>query len=173
VEPSVPDATAPAVAAALQPLACAKDEDCVPTCKLGAVSREWYVAHELELDDWGCQDGCASKGLVARCQASSCVTIDTTFGKEKPAPECTSKALPPLDPDVPYRCSADADCTMSCAFGALNARWYNAHQRRLAECKDGCAEVAAPRCVKGLCAAFEGNKLDPGCTRKKVRLTAR
>jgi hypothetical protein len=73
------------------PYRCARDQDCVVSCRFGAVATVWWRAHGAD-DDRGCQDGCASKGLVAVCERGSCATDDTRFGKRQRVPECTRRA---------------------------------------------------------------------------------
>ncbi|NUO48385.1 MAG: hypothetical protein HOV80_05965 [Polyangiaceae bacterium] len=71
-----------------------------------------------------------------------------------------------------WACSVDADCTNSCALGAVSSAWYAA--AKVDECEDGCANVLAepPRCIDGGCVAFsqppEGGaaKKNDWCTRK-------
>lgn len=74
------------------PYRCARDEDCVTTCRFGAVSRAWWGARDGGGADRGCEDGCASKGLVARCEGGGCATYDTRFGRSQRADDCTRRA---------------------------------------------------------------------------------
>ena len=75
-----------------------------------------------------------------------------------------------------FDCTTDADCTNSCRWGAVNAKWYAGAEKQpdFEECKDGCAnQVTAPaRCEAGGCVAYETDPRDqtkvskrPHCTR--------
>ena len=145
---------------------CASDAECVANCALGAISLRWWRKNRASYSDT-CEDGCASKGLVPRCSKGKCTTVKTGDGKERLLGDCTEKPIPPGDPDLPYRCQNNADCTLSCA-GALNAEWYRIHHPHLSECKDGCATkgVGPVQCLGGLCTART-----PTCTRHPIEWT--
>jgi hypothetical protein len=92
-DPSKPSTSASGPSA--QPLAssvvasrfdCATDDDCVTSCSRGAVSKSWYLASSAKEEK--CEDGCASKGIVARCVASKCAAFDP-HGER--VAECTQK----------------------------------------------------------------------------------
>jgi hypothetical protein len=70
---------------------CAGDGDCITTCALGAVSAAWYRMNHPDGAARDCEDGCASKGLVARCEHAVCTTYDTRFGGSKRVDECTRR----------------------------------------------------------------------------------
>lgn len=65
---------------------CKADADCVTSCMYGAINKPWYA----RLGD-GCEDGCASKGMHARCIADQCVAFDYD-GKR--VDRCTRKPAP-------------------------------------------------------------------------------
>lgn len=67
-----------------------------------------------------------------------------------------------------FACSTDSDCTMSCAYGALNKAWYESNRSSIPDCLDGCTGlgIGSPRCISGSCATIDQNgKPVPGCTR--------
>jgi hypothetical protein len=74
------------------PYRCARDGDCITTCELGAVSVAWWRMKHPDGAARDCEDGCASKGLVARCEHAICTTYDTRFGDSKRVAECTHGA---------------------------------------------------------------------------------
>lgn len=63
-------------------------------------------------------------------------------------------------------CNADADCMMSCEFGALRRDWFDSHSLLRHECKDGCAEIAEARCRNHECVAEQRGRRVEGCTRR-------
>jgi hypothetical protein len=74
------------------PYRCERDSDCITTCELGAVSAAWWRTNHPDGQSRDCEDGCASKGLVARCEHATCTTFDTRFGGLRRAEDCTHKA---------------------------------------------------------------------------------
>jgi hypothetical protein len=93
----------------------------------------------------------------------------------RPDPKTTPTPTPTLDPPPPkknavpaqWACEKDVDCTISCAKGAVNQKWWDAWDKS-GECKDGCAELNKARCEDGGCIAVDSNsgKPNPGCTRQ-------
>jgi hypothetical protein len=157
---------APAPSASASPAsahACAGDGDCTNSCAHGAVNLRWWQAQYPGGE--GCEDGCTSKGTdPPRCEAGACVAY--AFGKR--APECTRVERPvPSEPGPAHRCQTDADCRMSCSYGAVNKGWYE-RESGLSECKDGCAEGNTARCRGGLCTAMAGSTVDAHCTRRSI-----
>jgi hypothetical protein len=143
---------------------CAGDADCWSSCAHGAVNRRWW--EEQYPGGEGCEDGCTSKGSEApKCEQGSCVAY--AFGKR--APECTHVEREVTQgPGPAHRCSVDGDCRMSCAYGAVNAAWYDSASG-LSECKDGCAHQSnVARCQNGGCVAMAGTIVDPTCTRRSI-----
>ena len=65
---------------------CTSDEDCVSTCAYGAVHRRW--APYLQS---ACQDGCASKGMQARCVENRCASFDSKGVRDD---RCSSRPAP-------------------------------------------------------------------------------
>ena len=67
---------------------CQRDADCLLSCRHGAVNASWY--HAALPSGEPCEDGCASKGLTASCDAGRCVA------KKNGAlvPECTGLTTP-------------------------------------------------------------------------------
>lgn len=76
------------------PYRCVADGDCVTTCRFGALSAAWWRARGVASADRDCEDGCSSKGLVARCEHGTCATYDTRFGGTKRADDCTRRPVP-------------------------------------------------------------------------------
>ena len=65
---------------------CTTDEECVSTCAYGAIHRYW-----LPYLQSACQDGCASKGMQARCVEKRC----TSFGhRGKRDNYCSTRPAP-------------------------------------------------------------------------------
>ena len=54
-------------------LACSEDRDCTMSCQEGAVSGDWYRAWVATHPE--CKDGCAGKGMSARCVKGGCVAF--------------------------------------------------------------------------------------------------
>ena len=164
--PIAPAQTATSSAPARTPAAgsfdCAKDDDCTNSCRHGAVNRRWWEAQYPGGE--GCEDGCTSKGSEApRCEQGRCAA----YFMGKPSAECTQKNADVLPgPGPAHRCGADADCRMSCRYGAVNASWYGWGAK--GECKDGCDEGRSARCEAGSCVAMQGAKGDPECTRRSI-----
>lgn len=70
-----------------------------------------------------------------------------------------------------YACSEDADCTTTCAQGAINKTWHEKNNKSLATCKDGCSRQGTrpARCIAGACTRIgRDNKPDLSCTRKLI-----
>ena len=157
---------------------CTADEDCVTTCQWGAVSWRGY---KLLADD--CEDGCASKGLNARCVESRCTSFDLA-GKRIAG--CSDIAAPEdvcVDPTIAaevnqckpgeklvgtfsrFDCDVDGDCRNSCQYGAINHTWYD---RLGPGCKDGCSSKGMhARCIANACVAFDHkDQRADDCTRQ-------
>jgi hypothetical protein len=144
------------------PHACAKDDDCVNSCRHGAVNRSWWESSYPGGEP--CEDGCAAKGTdPAKCEQGECVAF--FMGRRFPA--CTQKneTVAP-GPGPAHRCQEDKDCRMSCRYGAVNAAWYTDGAK--GECKDGCAQARRARCDSGACVAVVGDKVDEGCTKRSI-----
>lgn len=153
-------------------VACKVDGDCMSSCGQGAVSTAWWKT--AFPGDEGCEDGCADADAAPpRCEAGRCVAYDHGGARRG---ECTDRTDTPVEAVGPaHFCDADADCATTCALGAVNKRWYEAHPR--ADCRGGCtaAGVEAPRCEAHLCVAYRktpktGDKpvRDETCTRKSI-----
>lgn len=69
-----------------------------------------------------------------------------------------------------YRCERDSDCATSCATGAVNARWLQAHRAQVLGCKDGCARkgTEAPRCEARTCVGWDRGRRSSGCTERPI-----
>jgi hypothetical protein len=65
---------------------CVVDADCTTSCAHGAVSKAWYLGDRVSHD--GCEDGCASKGMSARCLNAKCTEFDA---RGRLVPECTQR----------------------------------------------------------------------------------
>lgn len=132
------------------------------SCRHGAVAKRWWDAQYAGGE--ACDDGCASMGSdPPRCEERTCVAYH--LGKR--SDECTRKSEPVMPgPGPAHRCMKDADCKMSCRYGAVSAAWYAYGAR--GECKDGCDEGRAARCEDGSCAAYVGSRKDPECTRRSI-----
>ena len=78
---------------------CDRDDQCVATCALGAVTRAWWKAHGGLYR--GCEDGCASKGYMARCVMRACVTFRQVDGTLRRMSECSFRPLPRPRPVPP------------------------------------------------------------------------
>jgi len=157
--------TSAAVTAAPKPTgphACAKDDDCVNSCRHGAVNKSWWESSYPGGE--ACEDGCTAKGTdPAKCEQGQCVAF--YMGRRFAA--CTNKnesVLP--DPGPAHRCQEDKDCRMSCRYGAVNAEWYTQGPKN--ECKDGCAQARRARCDSGTCVAVMGDKVDENCTKRSI-----
>jgi hypothetical protein len=83
-----PEPPAPAPAQPIpSPHSCGAAEDCICSCKFGAVNRDWY-SHSVD-PKTECKDGCASKGMSARCEQGRCVAYFR--GDPEPHTGCTGK----------------------------------------------------------------------------------
>lgn len=142
--------------------ACTKDDDCVNSCRHGAVSRSWWEASYPGGEP--CEDGCTSKGTdPPKCRQGHCAA----YFQGKPSAECTLKNESVIPgPGPAHRCQSDADCRMSCRYGAVNAQWYTYGAK--GECKDGCAMARHARCDSGACVAMRGNQVDERCTKRPI-----
>ena len=69
----------------IDPHACAADDDCWTSCTYGAVSAKWYQAADRKGSE--CKDGCASKGMDAKCEDGRCVAY--RFGER--VDHCTGR----------------------------------------------------------------------------------
>jgi hypothetical protein len=65
--------------------ACAKDADCTMSCSQGAVNLAWYKRQPPGSE---CHDGCAGKGMHARCLEGKCVAFDY---QNQRADDCTNR----------------------------------------------------------------------------------
>jgi len=64
-----------------------------------------------------------------------------------------------------HRCNRDADCLLSCTYGAVNGNWYHAALPSGEACEDGCAAKGfAASCDAGRCVAKRNGVLAPECT---------
>jgi len=104
-----------------------------------------------------------SLALLLFFVAGACTRERTSDAKPDPS------ARPPVDaPPQPiveerFACVVDADCRLSCAYGAVASKWYEEHVRQ--ECKDGCAsQVMSVRCVDLACVAFRDGVRDASCS---------
>jgi hypothetical protein len=64
---------------------CATDDDCSLSCMYGAVNRSWYSYSVTR--DQECKDGCASKGMDAKCEQGRCLA----FRRGEPSPGCSGR----------------------------------------------------------------------------------
>ncbi len=138
---------------------CAADVECLVSCGHGAVNAAWYMAAHPGGER--CEDGCASKGMRARCDVDRCVA--ERAGTR--VPECTG-LFKPVAPIGPYHaCASDADCRSTCKYGAVNA-----HVGGLVDdCKDGCATGGlSTRCDRGACVTIGDSAVVPACTRVSI-----
>jgi hypothetical protein len=135
---------------------CGADGDCVLSCLAGAVNADWYRAWDKKGE---CDDGCASKGMGARCVDHACEAHDKS---DAGVAQCTHTASVPAQ----WACTKDADCFMSCGKGAVSRAWWEAWDKS-GECKDGCAEMNVAKCTKVGCMAFDASgKTQMSCTRR-------
>jgi predicted small lipoprotein YifL len=74
------------------PHSCGDDADCICSCKFGAVNRDWY-SHSVD-PATECKDGCASKGMVARCEQGRCAAYFR--GETEAHTGCTGKDVTEL-----------------------------------------------------------------------------
>lgn len=142
--------------------ACGSDADCMNSCAHGAVNRAWW--EKSYPGGEACEDGCASKfSETPRCEAGSCIA----YARGKRDEHCTQKEVPvPPGPGPAHRCQADADCRMSCRYGAVSSSWYSWGASN--ECKDGCEEGRSARCQSGTCVAFRGTERDAECSSRSI-----
>jgi hypothetical protein len=62
---------------------------------------------------------------------------------------------------VDLSCKTVDDCTVSCRFGAINAKWFEKNIGVGNDCLDGCGWVSKDlACVDGLCAMPNNPKCD-------------
>jgi hypothetical protein len=96
-----------------------------------------------------------------------------------PSPAPSVSPTPSVDP-IRWWCRTDADCTMSCGYGAVSRAWWRAHvsppwplepagSTKANDCRDGCEMGhGAPRCLDGACVAWAkrmpGGSIDAFCT---------
>jgi hypothetical protein len=137
---------------------CTTDADCTLSCKHGAVNRAWYRSSLPGGED--CEDGCASKGMTAKCETGRC----SAQKGGSLVPECTGLILM-VDAVGPYhRCTKRSDCVMTCKYGAVN----KSRAASLADdCDDGC-ERATADCQHDVCVALNGTKVEPACTQVSI-----
>lgn len=87
--------------------------------------------------------------------------------KDAPAKaEPPKKAEPPPD-ESQWTCTKDADCTQTCALGAVNLEWLRAHEDADA-CEDGCSwKGTQVACRDGGCVTLtKDGDIDRECTRR-------
>ena len=66
-----------------------------------------------------------------------------------------------------YSCVVDDDCTLSCAQGAVNTKWYKQFGGVKKDCLDGCAaDGFDSKCENHICEAYLEGKKHPACTKK-------
>ncbi|HLD44026.1 MAG TPA: hypothetical protein VJC18_01220 [bacterium] len=67
---------------------CARDTDCLLSCKEGAVNGRWYKQYTKHVTGFHeCEGGCESLGMVAKCENFICEAyLDGTK-----YPQCTRK----------------------------------------------------------------------------------
>jgi hypothetical protein len=104
----------------------------------------------------------ATTVLVFGCSRSS----EGPIRAEPPTPTVVAPASVAKKRGSPdWSCTADSDCTISCAWGAVNKRWLSEKKPR--ECKDGCQEIARAVCDHGSCVAVDADRdggVIKGCT---------
>ncbi|MCA9637875.1 MAG: hypothetical protein KC420_17730 [Myxococcales bacterium] len=66
---------------------CESDQECRVSCNFGAIRGDWYGYLGLEARE--CKDGCASKGITARCAEGRCAA----FRGDSPLAECTEVSV--------------------------------------------------------------------------------
>jgi len=145
--------------------ACAADGDCLNSCNHGAVNATWYA--ERYPGGERCEDGCTSKGTEpARCIDGLCVA----FRLGQRSEECTRRAAEVIPgPGPAHACAADDDCSVSCAYGAVNREWYSYSVDPAGECKDGCASKgASAKCEDGTCVGYLRGERSEGCTHRNI-----
>jgi hypothetical protein len=147
-------------------IACQHDDDCLASCRHGAVSKAWHIA--AYPGEEACEDGCANKGTESpRCEAGSCVA----YRDGDRHPVCTRVDRAVLaGPGPAHRCTVDADCMQTCAHGAINREWFSWHDFG-PDCRDGCTRKGTdpPRCEEGQCVAYHLGTRDDLCTARSVR----
>lgn len=96
--------------------------------------------------------------LSAACSRNAATSDPATA----PLPE--TKAAPEPPKTDRWTCGADADCVLSCAYGAVNRAWADANIKQ--ECDDGCASKGiVARCEAGGCVAFRDGARYDGCSK--------
>lgn len=64
-------------------------------------------------------------------------------------------------------CHADADCRLSCRYGAVSKTWYDKNQAILKDCLDGCEEANVAKCMNSSCVAVfwqNQTEINKSCT---------
>jgi hypothetical protein len=144
--------------------ACTADNDCMSSCRHGAVSRAWHT--NAYPGGEACEDGCTSKGTEApRCESSKCVA----YREGARDPVCTGVDVEPIAGHGPaHRCSADDQCTTTCEHGAVNKEWLS--WQPTSECGGGCTNPGhePPKCEAGRCVAYRDGKPQPSCTERPI-----
>ncbi len=90
----------------------------------------------------------------------------------KPIPDPTTPSdttpapTPPVDATQQWVCKQDADCTQTCALGAVSSAWIKAHPEA-DECDDGCGwKYGKQACRDGECVTLsENGDIDASCTK--------
>ncbi|MBL8946989.1 MAG: hypothetical protein JNK45_27705 [Myxococcales bacterium] len=145
-------------------LACTANDECLASCRHGAVNRAWHAATYPGGE--ACEDGCTAKGTEApRCEQGRC----TAYRGGALDSQCTALDVAPLDgPGPAHRCAADDDCAVHCEHGAVNRQWLS--WQRPSECGDGCTSPGhePPRCEDGRCVAYRGGARHAACTGRVV-----
>ncbi|MEI6288558.1 MAG: DUF333 domain-containing protein [bacterium] len=105
---------------------------------------------------------CPDGSVVVRIEESGyfapCPTVSST---------CSGDVCP-LVVNEQYSCVSDTDCTMSCAWGGVNLKWYKEVGENT-DCEDGCVNViwarsADLKCISNVCHIFGGGKImDDSC----------
>jgi len=103
---------------------------------------------------------------IATSNASANGSVAATAAPRPTSPEPSSSAGE--DEDAPWRCDKDADCHISCRYGAVNEAWFRSEKRN--ECKDGCQQgTSHVKCEEHVCVAYGRDKRDDGCTKRPIR----
>lgn len=89
----------------------------------------------------------------------------------KPDPTTPSDTTPappaPVDSAQQWACKTDADCTQTCALGAVSTAWIKAHPEADG-CDDGCGwKYGKQACRDGECVTLGDNgEIDASCTKR-------
>ncbi len=87
--------------------------------------------------------------------------------KDEPAKVDPPKKADPVPDESQWTCTKDADCTQTCALGAVNLEWLRAHKDADA-CEDGCSwKGTQVGCRDGGCVTLtKDGDIDRECTRR-------